>query len=242
MKASLLAGAAIAALSTAIAVPPAHATLQIAVDVNGFTEHDSSPTGTLVVPAFTLDGVTVSGSLSQSFGTPRTPNGVNFLNTSSLQVTNNSGALRTIEVTVGDTDFHPDVWYASTAGSGVWAEAGLLSHITMNWFGDALNRQGATTVSDTPGTLLDTFSNTSNGALNDSFSHNGVGEFPFQLTSPFSFTEQATFTLVNGGMLINRGQSIAAVPEASTWAMVLAGFVGLGWGAWTRRHARTLAA
>ena len=221
MKKLLLAAALLA--STAL---PAAATLQISVDVNGFTEHDSSPTGTLVVPAFSLDGVTVSGSLSQSFGTPRTPNGINFLNTSSLQVTNNSGGLRTIEVTVGDTDFHPNVWYASTAGSGVWAEAGLLSHITMNWYGDALNRQGATTVSDTPGTLLDTFSNTSNGGLNDSFSHNGVGEFPFQLTSPFSFTEQATFTLVNGGMLINRGQSVAAVPEPKTWAML-----GIGLGA-----------
>ena len=207
--------------STAI---PAMATLQIAVDVNGFTESDSSPTGTLVVPAFTLDGVTVSGSLSQSFGTPRTPNGTNFLNTSSLQVTNNSGGLRTIEVTVGDTDFHPNVWYASTAGSGVWAEAGLLSHITLDWFGDALNRQGASTASDTPGALLDSFSDTSNGGLNDSFSHNGVGEFPFQLTSPFSFTEQATFTLVNGGMLINRGQSVAAVPEPKTWAMLGIGF------------------
>ena len=79
------------ALGVAFAAAPAHAMLQIAVDVDGFTEHDSSPTGSLVVPAFTLDGVTVSGSLSQSFGTPRTPNGTNFLNTSSLQVTN-SGA------------------------------------------------------------------------------------------------------------------------------------------------------
>ena len=229
-----------AALGMAFGAAPAHAMLQIAVDVDGFTEHDSSPTGSLVVPAFTLDGVTVSGSLSQSFGTPRTPNGTNFLNTSSLQVTNNSGALRTIEVTVGDTDFHAPVWYAFTAGSGVWADAGLLSHITMNWFGDALNRQGATTVSDTPGTLLDTFSNTSDGGLNDSFSHNGKGEFPSQLTSPFSFTEQATFTLINGGMLINRGQSVAAVPEPSTWAMMLIGFAGLAWGHMTRRRMRTL--
>ena len=233
MKQILLAATILAGLAA-----PAAAMLQIAVDVDGFTEHDSSPTGTLVVPAFTLDGVTVSGSLSQSFGNPVTPNGTNFLNTSSLQVTNNSGGLRTIEVTVGDTDFHPSVWYASTAGSGVWAEAGILSHITMNWFGDALNRQGATTVSDTPGVLLDTFSNTSNGGLNDSFSHNGVGEFPTQLFSPFSLTEQATFTLVNGGMLINRGQSIAAVPESSTWAMLGVGFGLMAWLGQKRRSAR----
>ena len=227
------------ALGVAFGAAPAHAMLQIAVDVDGFTEHDSSPTGSLVVPAFTLDGVTVSGSLSQSFGTPRTPSGVNLLNTSSLQVTNNSGATRTIEVTVGDTDFHAPVWVATTAGSGVWVEAGD-SAITMNWFGDALNRQGATTVSDTPGKLLDTFSNTSNGDLNDSFSHNGEGFFAGQLMSPFSLTEQATFTLINGGMLINRGQSVAAVPEPSTWAMLIIGFGFMAWGAMTRRDMRTM--
>ena len=221
MKRILLTAALLA--STAI---PAAATLQISVDVNGFTAFDSSATNLLSLSSLTLDGVTVSGSLSQSFGTPRGagPGGANFLNTSSLIVTNNSGALRTITVTVGDTDFHPNVWYASTAGSGVWAEAGLLSHITMNWFGDPLNRQGATTVTDTPGVLLDTFSNTSNGGLNDSFSHNGTGEFPTQLFAPFSLTEQATFTLVNGGELINRGQSVAAVPESSTWALMGVGF------------------
>ena len=234
MKRFLLAGCILAAASV-----PAAAMLQISVDVDGFTSFASSPSGTLNVPSLTLDGVTVFGSLSQSFGTPRTPNGTNFLNTSSLQVTNNSGASRDIIVTVGDTDFHPNVWYASTAGSGVWADAGD-SHITMNWFGDPLNRQGATTVTDTPGVLLDTFSNTSDGGLNDSFSHNGKGEFPTQLTAPFSFTEQATFTLVNGGMLVNRGQSIAAVPEPATWAMVAIGFGFMAWGAMARKRMREL--
>ena len=229
-------GAALAALST-----PAHAMLQIAVDVNGFTAFDSSATGTLNVPTMTLDGVTVSGSLSQSFGTPITP-GTDFLNTSSLQVTNNSGGLRTITVTVGDTDFHYPAWSWFSAGSGTWARAGTLSHITMNWFGDALNRQGADNAFDTPGALLDTFSDTSNGVLNNAFSHNGSGDFPSQLMDPFSMTEQATFTLVNGGELINRGQSIAAIPEASTWAMLLAGFAGLGWGAWSRKRVHALSA
>ena len=235
MRRVLLATTLLTCVVSAVGTVPAQAMLQISVDVDGSTSFASSLTGSLSVPSLTLDGVTVFGSLSQSFGTPRTPNGVNFLNTSSLQVTNNSGATRDITVTVGDTDFHPNVWYASTAGSGVWAEAGD-SSITMTWFGDALNRQGATTVSDTPGTLLDTFTNTSNGGLNDSFSHNGVGEFPFQLTSPFSFTEKATFTLNSGGMLVNRGQSIAAVPELSTWAYLA---VGAGFLAWAVSRARS---
>ena len=224
-----------------VGATPAHATLQIAVDVNGFTAFDSSPTGSLSVPSLTLDGVTVSGSLSQSFGTPITP-GTDFLNTSSLQVTNNSGGLRTITVTVGDTDFHYPVWTWFSAGSGTWARAGTLSHITMNWFGDALNRQGADNAFDTPGALLDTFSDTSNGVLNNAFSHNGSGMFPSQFEDPFSLTEQATFTLVNGGELINRGQSIAAIPETSTWAMLIAGFVGLAFAGFKRKNSFSLLA
>lgn len=218
-------------VSTALALiallTPAHATLQVSIDVNGFTDFASSPTGTLAVASFTLDGVTVSNALEQSFGTPRTPLGINILNTSSLQLTNNSGATRIIKVTVGDTDFHPPVWVASTAGSGVWVGAGDLSHITMNWFGDPLNQQGASTVNDTPGILLDTFSNTSNGDLNDGFSHNGEGFFVGQLFAPFSFTEQATIVLAAGGSLINRGQSVAAVPEPASWVMMGLGFMAL---------------
>ena len=230
-------------LLAAVGASPAQAMLQISVDVDGFTSFASSPSGTLNVPSLTLDGVTVFGSLSQSFGTPRTPNGTNFLNTSSLQVTNNSGASRDITVTVGDTDFHPNVWYAFTAGSGVWAEAGD-STITMKWWGDALNRQGATTVSDTPGTLLDTFTDTSaDGGLNDK-KHRTMARGSFLLNLPrrSSFTEQATFTLVSGGMLVNRGQSIAAVPELSTWAMFGIGLGFMAWGAATRKKARELSA
>ena len=156
------------------------------------------------VPAPTPDGAGLLEPLSQSFGTPITP-GTDFLNTSSLQVTNDSGGTRDITVTVGDTDFHYPVWAWFSAGSGTWARAGTLSHITLNWFGDALNRQGATTAFDTPGALLDTFSDTSNGVLNNAFSHNGSGFFSTQLQDPFSMTEQATFTLVNGGELIDCG-------------------------------------
>ena len=228
MKTILLAAALLASTSA-----PSLATLQIAVDVNGFTAFDSSATGTLSVPTMTLDGVTVSGSLSQSFGTPITP-GTDFLNTSSLQVTNNSGGLRTITVTVGDTDFHYPAWAWFTAGSGTWARAGTLSHITMNWFGDALNVKERTPPSTPPARCLDTFSDTSNGVLNNAFSHNGSGYFATQLEDPFSLTEQATFTLVNGGELINRGQSIAAIPEPSTWAMLLGGFGLMAFTGWRR--------
>jgi PEP-CTERM motif len=50
-------------------------------------------------------------------------------------------------------------------------------------------------------------------------------------SGPFSLTEHAVFTLTPLAQLINRGQTEVklAVPEPSTWAMMLLGFAGLGY-------------
>ena len=52
-------------------------------------------------------------------------------------------------------------------------------------------------------------------------------------------TEQAIFTLTPFGQLVNRGQREIklAIPEPSTWAMMLLGFAGLGYAGF--RKART---
>ena len=44
-------------------------------------------------------------------------------------------------------------------------------------------------------------------------------------------TEQSVFTLTPFAQLVNRGQTEIklAVPEPSTWAMMLLGFAGLGY-------------
>ena len=57
-------------------------------------------------------------------------------------------------------------------------------------------------------------------------------------------TEQAIFTLTPFGQLINRGQTEikSAVPEPSTWAMMLLGFAGLGYAGFRKaRSVRSIA-
>jgi PEP-CTERM motif len=60
-------------------------------------------------------------------------------------------------------------------------------------------------------------------------------------SGPFSLTEQAVFTLTPLAQLINRGQTEVklAVPEPSTWAMMLFGFAGLGYAGFRKPRARS---
>ena len=223
---------------------PAHATLQVLADVNGSVSScvdqaacDLNPAvGIIQVANGTLNGVQINGSIQTSTGTPANP-GPNILNTSSLSLINTTGIAKSITVVVSDTDFTGPVVSFLTAGSGVWQSA-KGAKITLNWFDDPENGQGADTATDTPGKLIDTFKDTSTEVV-DSFSHDGKGIVSD--SGPFSMTEEAIFTLPAFGQLVNRGQTEVklAVPEASTWAMMLLGFVGLGYAGFRRARARS---
>ncbi len=212
---------------------PAIATLQLASDVSGVTLDcvdnaacDTNPAvGIIQLASFLINGVLVDGSISTSTGTPASP-GIASLNISALTVINTTASAKTVNVVVSDTDFMGPVNSWATAGSGTW-QAAIGSSITMNWWNDPANAQGANTITDTPGTLIDSFSNTAN-LIVDAFSHNGGGSMPEN--GPFSMTEQAIYTLTPFGQLINRGQTEiqSAIPEASTWVMMALGFAGLG--------------
>jgi PEP-CTERM motif len=229
------------AVAGAIAGPsvPAHATLQVIADVSGSISacvdnaacDTNSAIGIIQVANGILNGVQINGSIQTSTGTPANP-GPDILNTSSLSLINTTGVTKTITVVVSDTDFIGPVASFATSGAGTWQGA-VGSHITLNWYDDPENEQGADTPTDTPGTKIHTFSSAAT-VIADSFHDNFAG--PASDTGPFSMTEQAIFTLTPHGELLSRGQTEikSAIPEPSTWAMVLLGFVGLGYAALRR--------
>ena len=232
-RSRLLSGLAAAGLFGGLSAP-AHAVLQIAADINGVgfscvdnAACDTNPTiGVLQTANGTFNGVQVNTSIQTSTGTPANP-GVNSLNSSSLSIINTTATAKTVVFAIGDTDFLGPVSAFATAGDGTWQLANG-SSATLNWYDDPLNGQGADTATDTPGNLIDTFSTAAVGLV-DSFHHNGSGLVSD--TGPFSMTEQGTFTLTPFGQLVNTGmaeEKLSAVPEPSTWAMMLLGFAGLG--------------
>jgi hypothetical protein len=226
---------------------PAHATLQIITDISGTMAGcvdqaacDLNPAvGIIQVANSVINGVLINGSIQTSTGTPANP-GPDILNTSSLSIINTTGITKSVTVAVSDTDFTGPVASFQTAGSGTWQNA-IGSTITLNWFDDPNNGQGADLPNDTPGNLIHTFTNTATTMV-DAFSDNFAGVVSD--SEPFSMTEQAIFTLTPFGQLINRGQTEikSAVPEPSTWGMMLLGFAGLGYAGFRKaRSAKSIA-
>ena len=241
-----LSGLAAAGLMAAVSTP-AHAVLQIAADVSGATFFCADNTGCDLNPAVgvlqlangTLNGVTVNGSIQASTGTPANP-GQDLIDASSLSIVNRSGATRVITIAVGDTDFSAPVTSFHITGSGTWVKAGG-SSLLLEWFDDPANGQGADNAFDAPGTLLGSFSSTGSGPLK-SFAFDDSGAVDD--SGPFSMTLWAQATMTSGAVLLDRGQGEAksAVPEPSTWAMMLLGFAGLGFFGYRRTVKARIAA
>jgi len=230
MRTIVLSTASIIAL--ALGMAPANATLQIAWDFGGTTGGCVDNTGcdlnaavgTLQLADQTINGITVNGSIQTSTKSAS----LDILNTSSLSVINTTGSSIPVTVTVGDNNFVGPVTQFATAGSGVWQNA-VGSSITLNWYNDPANAQGAEGAADTPGALIDTFTSTAL-LVADSFSHNGSGAVADGAL--FSMTEQASGTLTAGATLLNRGQteikSAVAVPEPGSLALLGGALLGMG--------------
>ncbi|MBV8422566.1 MAG: PEP-CTERM sorting domain-containing protein [Hyphomicrobiales bacterium] len=127
----------------------------------------------------------------------------------------------------GTTEF--SVTFAGTGGS-----------ITDNYVG-ALNTKDYNLNCATTG--CDSTPKASYWFIDGSGSYPGDGQWlqqvGFALPAGFGL-QSVTFTQVNGGdgaILAGVTLSTTTVPESSTWAMILAGFAGLGFAAYRRRKA-----
>src|SRR5215469_6923165 len=147
MRKALLTAAGAAVLLGGTALTPAHAVLQLSVDINGSvfscvdnTACDTNPTvGILQTGNQTFNGVTFMGS-SQTQLTGLT----NELTSTSFQITNNNAGAITYQLAVGGTSFVGPVTTIHNSGSGTWTNA-IGSTITQVFHADATNAQGAGT-------------------------------------------------------------------------------------------------
>jgi len=205
---------------------PAHAVLQIALELNGgtFTCVDNascdlnSAVGTINVGTVSVNGIDVAGT----FQTQKIAGGVgqlNALTTSSFTITNTNTTTAALSVAVGGTNFQGPVSSFTASGNSDFTGA-IGSNIQLIFYGDTSNTQGAASFNDTPGTALATSPNNTVTTLSQSFSFNQSGQF----LDPdlFSLTLFATANLTPGASLTNRTQSLVAVqiPEPSSLVML----------------------
>jgi hypothetical protein len=226
--------AAVALLATA---PKANAVLQLNAQFDGGTFScvdnnatcDTNPaTGILAVGTQTIGGVTVTGQVSIATSAA----GFSSLNTSSLQVINNNTTATAYQIAIGATGFSGPTFQFDASGSGTWQGAAG-STISMTFYDDPTNQQGADTPTDLPGTLLATLADTANGIV-DSFNLTQSGA----ISDPalYSMSLGTSGTLTAGAELVSRGQALvkenAVIPEPGSFLILggmMASFGCLGW-------------
>ena len=226
----LLRTAALGAVSVVVLASPAFADLTIVITVSGVTETFATLGDSLTLPTTIIADVTIAGEeASVTPGTPTSP--TDILDDSVLSVINNGTTAEPIMITVSSTGLPGPVSGFALAGAGTWQDnvSTPPNTITMNWY--ANGTQLGPTFTNTNTTALQGFGTTDSG----SYASGG----------PVTMEMAASYTLKPGGELLNRGfnEALTVVPEPSTWAMMVIGFMGLGYTAFRRSSkARAIAA
>ncbi len=215
-----------AALLAAIGASPAHATLQLSIDVNGVTFScqdgnvtcdESGGANNLLTIDTTVNGAFVQLTLAQSsFG--RT----NELQLSSSNIINETNHPLIVTLLAGDTNFDAPTSFITSSGSLTFNSNISSLNSTLSFFADPANVQGANPT-NTPGQLLESVSG---HATTDPFSVAGSLTDPFEALDPFSMTESARLAIIAGGSVTGFNESMqSGVPEPKTWAMMAIGFI-----------------
>jgi hypothetical protein len=229
LVAGFLAGSAMAA-----ATMPAHAILQIAFS-NGASTFNCADgqacDGSLLPNQLLLNSVTVgnfalTGTFAQSTTSPH-----NELTVSNLTISTTAGG--TLDMAIGATGFVGPVTTIHVSGSGTFIDT-VGGSGALSFAADAANTQGANTSTDLPGTNVGTFPFS---VISDPDSISGSTTRAFSAAGLFSMTEGAAFTIKPLGEIVGFNEAMIArgIPEPSTWAMMLIGFVGLGYAGYRRR-------
>ena len=185
----------------------------------------------LLIVDQTVGGVLVQIALTQSVS-----GATNELQLSSSSIINENGVPATIRLFASNTNFLGPVHAINNSGSLTFNSNVGAPDSTLSFFADATNAQGANPL-NTPGTLLESVSG---HATTDPDSFAGSLITPFSALGPYSMTEEASLTLRGLGSITGFNQSMesTAVPEPSTWAMLMLGFGGLAFVGLQKRRNR----
>jgi hypothetical protein len=231
----------------------AHATLQAAVSLDGgasllacdqnICAGGAVPTildvnaavGVLTTAGFTLGDLNINAAIQTSVQGP-----LNTLSSGGTVIHNLGAVPHTILLTISDTNFLGPASQFTLTGSGTWVDSIAPveyggSAITMAWWNDPANAQGADFAGDTPGLLLATATHTPlDGIPGQSFGGPGG---PFNVSgavfdpADFSMTLDNTLVLGPGIRLESRGQAlskpVAVSGPATAWLVGLS-LIGLG--------------